>query len=195
MRRTTLGVGTSVATAVTASALSILTTVTLVAGGIVVSQAFDTGRDDSLAALPSIGSAPVAPIVIAAGEPAPTGTFVPSVAAEADGVPTAIPGTTSRPEKAVSLVDVDRVRGTVVTALDPGDPTRMEEVGTIERVVKIIEDTKTAHSTSEEGDTGGTEVPDGTTSHTIDGPVAAGEVVGTEEQTYSDSEGVASPSA
>ena len=64
MRRiSTLFTGSKLATAAAAAALSVVTTATLVAGGIVVSRVVDSVTGEPLAALPAIGRAQ-GPIVI-----------------------------------------------------------------------------------------------------------------------------------
>jgi hypothetical protein len=153
MRRiSTLFTGRKLATAAAAVALSVMTTATLVAGGIVVSRVVDSVQGEPLGALPAIGQAQ-GPIVIrqtealqdgAPGAPAATGP-----AASAAGPAAAAK---AGPTRVVSLIDdAERVSGGVKTALDPQEPGRMEEVSTFERIGSII-DGSPEDDTADEGE-------------------------------------------
>jgi len=153
------------ATATTASALAAFTTLTLVAGGFVVTGVMNADKDRTVLALPAIGE-PLGPIVIARDDDLdrpPAGTVV----AAATGKSPAGNAARANPTRTVSLTDVDRVRGTVTSALDAGEPGRREEVGPIERIESIIKNSQDGHTTSDEG---GTDASDETESEDPEDP-------------------------
>ena len=152
MRRVFFFTGSGVATSAAASALSILTTLTLVAGGVVVADAIRTQQDDRVSALPVIGK-PMGPIVVAAGDPAAGSelSMVPSLGS--DSRTDARSGSSDDPHgvpHVVALVDVNRIKGTVTAALDAEEPRRMEEIGPIEQVERIIKKTQAHHTSDDE---------------------------------------------
>jgi hypothetical protein len=149
MRRvTTLFTGSGVATATTASALAAITSLTLVAGGLVISRVMDTERDRAAIVRPATAE-PLGPIVIASDDDAPgsNGKVRGNVADRSS--PRSAP-VSQRPLQMASLTDVDRVSGTVTSALDGGEPGRMEEVGTIEKLESIIR-SHAGHTTTGDG--------------------------------------------
>jgi len=166
MRRAlTLFTGSGVATATTASALAAFTTLTLVAGGFVIAGVMNADKDRTVLALPAVGE-PLGPIVITRDDDLdrpPAGT----VAAAATGKSArARNAAGANPTRTVSLTDVDRVRGTVTTALDAEEPGRMEEVGPIEQIESIIKNSQDGHTTSgddgtDASDESGSEDPEG----------------------------------
>ena len=153
MRRiSTLFTGSKVATAAAAAALSVMTTATLVAGGIVVSRVVDSVQGESLGALPAIGRAQ-GPIVIRQteglqdGAPRRPGSTDPARSAAAPAA-----AAKAAPTRVVSLIDdAERVSGGVKTALDPQETGRMEEVSTFERIGSIIDGSQ-EENTSDEGE-------------------------------------------
>ena len=155
MRRIlTLFTGTKLATAAAATALSVVTTATLVTGGIVVSRVVDSVGGEPLAALPAIGR-PQGPIVVGqnagvAARPVRVLASDPS----APGATTGLAAVAKAPTRTVALLDeADRVSGGVSAALDAEEPNRMEEVSTIERIESLIkDDTEDEDTTSDEGE-------------------------------------------
>jgi hypothetical protein len=156
MRRIlTLFTGSKLATAAAATALSVVTTATLVAGGIVVSRVVDAVGGEPLAALPAVGPAQ-GPIVVGRtervqGRPVRVLASDPSAPAAATGLAAAA----KAPIRTVALLDeADRVSGGVSAALDAEEPNRMEEISTIERIESLIKDDsdEEVDTTSEEGE-------------------------------------------
>jgi hypothetical protein len=156
MRRAlTLFTGSGLATATTASALAAFTTLTLVAGGFVITGVMNAGKDRTVLALPAIGE-PLGPIIIARDDLVrpPAGTVAAAATGKSARARNAAP---ANPTRTVSLTDADRVRGTVTTALDAGEPGRMEEVGPIEQIESIIKNSQEGHTTSDDDGTDGSD--------------------------------------
>ena len=153
MRRiSTLFTGSKLATAAAAAALSVVTTATLVAGGIVVSRVVDSVQGEPLGALPAIGSAQ-GPIVV--GETDVPRSDAPGTRASTPAVTAAAPAAAEQdvPTRVVSLIDdPERVSGGVKTALDPQETGRMEEVSTIDRIGSIIKGSQDDDDSPDEGE-------------------------------------------
>jgi hypothetical protein len=202
--------GKKVATAATASALSILTTVTLVAGGLVATDVVNFGRDRGVAVIPPLDE-PAGPIIV-------KGTTIdkPTLATDAsvgDADRRAVdrPTNRARPLRTASLKDMpDRVTGGISTALDAEEPGRMEEESTLDRIQELLEgsdddppdetDTEDEATPDDEGaqpDEDGSE--DRILTKTLEGTtdVAVEVVEPAQDLTYSgtDAAGSASPSA
>ena len=154
MRRiSTLFTGSKLATAAAAAALSVVTTATLVAGGIVVSRVVDSVQGEPLDALPAIGTAQ-GPIVIRQTDELQDGAPGTSTSrAPLESAAVSAATAKAAPSRVVSFIDDPaRVSGGVKTALDPQEPGRMEEVSTFERIGSIIDDPQGDDTTSDEGE-------------------------------------------
>ncbi|MGH2755046.1 MAG: hypothetical protein ACRDLB_11510 [Actinomycetota bacterium] len=136
--------GSGFATAAIASSLSVLVAATLIAGGVVVSRVSGGGGGASVAALPATTD-PSGPIVIPA-RAARQDRSTDLSAFGAEETPGAGPASLSAPvTRTVALVDIERVRGKVSRTVEKGSG-RMREIGTIERIGSIIEDSTDAHT-------------------------------------------------